>query len=56
MNCQVNGEGDWLVAGITSWGVNLCPGTHPSVYTRVSYHRDWIDSVISPTLSLMTEE
>ncbi|XP_064617030.1 chymotrypsinogen B-like [Liolophura sinensis] len=29
-------------AGVTSWGHSGCPGTKPSVYTRVSKYQDWI--------------
>lgn len=32
------------VVGATSWGATNCPTTSPSVYTRVSFFRSWIDS------------
>ncbi|XP_071100833.1 chymotrypsin-like serine proteinase [Haliotis cracherodii] len=32
------------LAGITSWGVAGCVGTHPSVYARVSHYHNWIQS------------
>ncbi|XP_064598805.1 trypsin alpha-3-like [Liolophura sinensis] len=33
-----------ILAGITSWGISSCSGGYPSVYARVSYFRNWIDS------------
>lgn len=39
--CNVNGQ--WYLAGATSWGISGCTTRgYPSVYTRVSYFRDWI--------------
>merc|ERR1711976_191325 len=38
--CDVAGE--WILAGATSWGNPYCPPTAPSVYTRITYFRDWI--------------
>jgi len=32
------------LAGATSWGVNDCSPTFPSVFTRISFFRTWIDS------------
>lgn len=46
MNCRRNSNDEYLVAGITSWGVSSggnCLQTYPSVYTRVSYHIDWVN-------------
>lgn len=34
-------DGDVLV-GITSWGYHCASEHYPGVYTRVSYHSDWI--------------
>ncbi|KAK6184131.1 hypothetical protein SNE40_002152 [Patella caerulea] len=33
------------LAGVTSWGASGCPGTYPSVYTRVSQYLSWIASI-----------
>ncbi|XP_050409420.1 chymotrypsin-like serine proteinase [Patella vulgata] len=33
------------LAGVTSWGASGCPGTYPSVYTRVSEYLSWIASI-----------
>jgi len=32
------------LAGATSWGVNNCSPTYPSVYSRISSFRAWIDA------------
>ncbi|XP_076437589.1 chymotrypsin-like serine proteinase [Babylonia areolata] len=37
--------GDTIV-GVTSWGINNCSPTYPSVYTRLSYFHSWIQSVV----------
>ncbi|KAK3105539.1 hypothetical protein FSP39_000041 [Pinctada imbricata] len=38
--CEVNGQ--WELAGATSWGMNGCPTNTPSVYVRVSNYLTWI--------------
>lgn len=40
MSCLV--DGDWYLAGLTSWGVAGCRGV-PGVYTRTSKFWEWID-------------
>jgi len=36
-------EGDsYTLAGVTSWGLITCSTEFPSVYTRMSFYRDWI--------------
>ncbi|XP_031639695.1 serine protease persephone-like, partial [Contarinia nasturtii] len=35
------------IVGIVSFGVN-CATTLPSVYTRVAYYIDWIESIVWP--------
>ena len=35
------------LVGITSWGILYCYTTHPAVYSRVAYFRQWIDQVIA---------
>jgi elastase-2 len=32
-----------VLAGATSWGQSSCSPSFPSVYTRISYFRSWID-------------
>lgn len=39
--------GVWELAGVTSWGSATCDPTKPSVYSRISYFNDWIDSVVT---------
>ena len=39
-----NGDGDLVLHGIVSWGMRPCAQEqYPSVFTRVSYFRDWIE-------------
>jgi len=40
LNCMVDGE--WEIAGVTSWGRAGCSPESPSVYARVSTYLDWI--------------
>merc|ERR1712179_203697 len=42
--CRVNGE--YVLAGVTSWGLSTCTGEYPSVYTRVSHFIDWIGNYV----------
>jgi elastase-2 len=45
LNCPSGGSR--VVAGVTSWGISSlgnCRQDYPSVYTRVSYYIDWINS------------
>jgi secreted trypsin-like serine protease len=45
LNCP-DGNGGYIVAGVTSWGISsalgVCQQTYPSVYTRTSAYLDWI--------------
>ncbi|KAJ8306433.1 hypothetical protein KUTeg_016978, partial [Tegillarca granosa] len=43
--CKVGGN--YVLAGVTSWGINTCSGEYPSVYTRVSHFIDWIGTYVS---------
>ncbi|XP_064611633.1 LOW QUALITY PROTEIN: transmembrane protease serine 9-like [Liolophura sinensis] len=36
---------DGVLIGVTSWGVDTCSANFPSVYSRVSHYRAWIDTV-----------
>ncbi|XP_022329689.2 elastase-1-like [Crassostrea virginica] len=38
--CNVNGV--WELVGATSWGLQNCPVSSPTVYTRVSNYMTWI--------------
>ncbi|XP_031801519.1 serine protease 48 isoform X3 [Sarcophilus harrisii] len=42
--CKVNEI--WYQAGIVSWGVGCGDPRFPGIYTNVSFHTDWIKSVI----------
>ena len=35
----------YKLAGVTSFGRASCNVTYPTVYTRVSFYRDWIKSI-----------
>ena len=39
-------EGHWFQVGVVSWGPPTCD-TYPTVFTRVSAYKKWIDQVIS---------
>ncbi|XP_056612926.1 chymotrypsin-like protease CTRL-1 [Triplophysa dalaica] len=43
--CDSNGV--WYQVGIVSWGTLDCSVNAPGVYSRVSYLRQWIDTVLS---------
>ncbi|OQR74787.1 transmembrane protease serine 3-like [Tropilaelaps mercedesae] len=43
--CHKNGE--YQLAGVTSFGVFCGSSRYPTVHTRVSTHRTWIDTVLS---------
>lgn len=36
-------DGKKVLAGATSWGISTCSGEFPSVYTRISTFRKWIE-------------
>ncbi|XP_071136724.1 fibrinolytic enzyme, isozyme C-like [Mytilus edulis] len=35
------------LAGVTSWGASGCPGSRPSVYTRIGVYKSWMDFVMA---------
>lgn len=37
----------WTLIGIVSFGSTDCNIRIPAIYTRVSYYRNWIDSVVA---------
>lgn len=41
------------IVGILSFGLN-CSTTLPSVYTRISYYLDWIESIVWPNIEMTT--
>ncbi|ELT91475.1 hypothetical protein CAPTEDRAFT_226412 [Capitella teleta] len=40
--CIHKSSGDFVLAGVTSWGSGTCTTRSPSVYARISYFRGWI--------------
>lgn len=42
-------EGDWVVAGVASWGSGGCGDAydHITMYSDVAHHADWIEEVVS---------
>ena len=42
-----NGDGSYFLAGIVSWGKVACIGNYPSVMTRISEVRHWIQQTIA---------
>ena len=47
--CRTDGDGPWMLQGITSWGRKCGREKKPGVYTKVTAFLDWIDSTISGT-------
>ncbi|XP_066991334.2 uncharacterized protein [Anabrus simplex] len=43
-----------ILVGITSFGYDPCSGKRPSVYTSVSYYRNWIECIVWPDESIRT--
>ena len=45
LQCLMNGQ--YYVAGITSFGSGCAKEGFPDIYTRVSYFADWIEEIMS---------
>ncbi|KAM8960046.1 prostasin [Pelodytes ibericus] len=45
LSCRVNGK--WYQAGVVSWGDECGAVNRPGVYILVSFHVDWIKSVVA---------
>ncbi|CAH1799370.1 unnamed protein product, partial [Owenia fusiformis] len=45
--CQFDDDPKYKLAGITSWGKQICGSGTPSAYTSIAYHREWIQRVTS---------
>jgi len=39
-------NGKWKLAGVISWGIGCAKKNQPGVMTRISYYRDWINTII----------
>jgi elastase-2 len=44
--CRESAEEPWELVGLTSWGASGCLTEYASVYTRVSFFRQWIDETL----------
>jgi len=45
--CEVNGV--WEIHGATSWGRGCAGANYPGIWSRITYVREWIDSVMAGT-------
>jgi len=49
----VQNAGQWQLAGIVSWGSQVCSAPYlPGVYTRVSQYVSWVNSYLTPQLTV----
>ena len=44
--CQLPGQDNWKLFGITSWGNQCAAVGSPGVYTRVINYLDWIQNIM----------
>jgi len=47
MECRRVSDGATVLSGVTSWGASGCDTTLPSVYTRISSFKSWIEQTIA---------
>ena len=47
--CRTDGDGPWMLQGVTSYGGGCAVKRKPGVYTRVTAFLDWIENIISGT-------
>lgn len=40
-------NGQWILVGITSYGISCALAGYPGVYTRVSYYSEWISCFLT---------
>ena len=40
--CQMKSTRKWYLAGITSWGADICDIDKPTVFTKVQYYADFL--------------
>ena len=46
LNCDMTGNGDWVVAGVASWGSGeTCLGA-TGIYAGIIPHLDWIRDIV----------
>ena len=45
--CQLPGQENWKLFGITSWGFQCGAVGSPSVYTQVINYIDWIQDILN---------
>ncbi|CAF3433076.1 unnamed protein product [Rotaria sp. Silwood1] len=44
-------KGQWILVGITSYGISCALADYPGVYTRVSYYIDWISCFLTNNIT-----
>ena len=44
--CQIPGQENWKLFGITSWGRQCGSIGDPGVYVRVANYIDWIQNIL----------
>ena len=44
--CQVPGQKNWKLFGITAGGRECTVADHPAIFTRVAYYTGWIQNIL----------